>query len=78
MAKLRTPRMKGMKLNRHVGKGAVEQRLPSRHAMQTLTGGSQLDRSMNNYSKQTPSMNNSMPMGMMGMNPGESDADDGG
>ena len=36
------------------GKGAVEQHLPSRHSLNTLTKGSLLDRTMNNYAKETP------------------------
>jgi hypothetical protein len=48
--------MKGMKLIRHVGKGATEQRLPSRSALNTLTAGSPVDRSMSNYAKATPTM----------------------
>lgn len=39
------------------GKGAVEETLPSRHALSTLTSGSPLDRTMNNYAKATPMAN---------------------
>jgi hypothetical protein len=39
---------------KHQGKGATEQVLPSRHAMQTLTQGDPGQRSMNDYAKATP------------------------
>jgi hypothetical protein len=39
---------------KHAGKGAVEEHLPSRHAMATLTKGDPMQRTMNNYAKATP------------------------
>ena len=45
---------KGTKIVRHEGKGATQELLPSRHALNTLTGGSPSDRSMNEYAKATP------------------------
>lgn len=38
----------------HKGKGAAEQVLPSRHAVQTLTQGDPMQRTMQDYSKATP------------------------
>ena len=38
----------------HRGKGASEQTLPSRHAVSTLTQGDPMSRTMNDYSKMTP------------------------
>lgn len=40
--------------HRHAGKGAREQMLPSRHALNTLTSGDTAARSMNDYAKATP------------------------
>lgn len=48
------PLSKGGQVVKHAGKGSVSESLPSRHAMSSLTSGSQADRSMNNYAKQTP------------------------
>jgi hypothetical protein len=47
---------KGGKIQKHEGKGATQELLPSRHALNTLTGGSPADRSMNQYAKATPSV----------------------
>ena len=41
-------------IHRHVGKGATEQALPSRGALNTLTQGDPMARTMNNYAKATP------------------------
>lgn len=38
----------------HKGKGAAEQVLPNRHAVQTLTQGDPSQRTMNDYAKATP------------------------
>lgn len=38
----------------HKGKGAAEQVLPSRHAVQTLTQGDPMQRTMQDYAKATP------------------------
>jgi hypothetical protein len=45
---------KGAQIIKHTGKGASEQSLPSRSALNTLTKGDPLQRSMNNYAKETP------------------------
>ncbi len=45
---------KNTRVNKHVGKGASEQVLPSRHAVQTLTQGDPMQRTMNQYAKATP------------------------
>lgn len=37
------------------GKGSKMEMLPNRHAMNTLAGGEQWQRSLNNYAKTTPS-----------------------
>ncbi len=44
----------------HQGKGAVEQTLPSRSALSTLTSGDPGARTMNNYAKATPLANPNM------------------
>lgn len=41
-------------VHRHSGKGASEQMLPNRHALNTLTAGEPGSRSMNDYAKATP------------------------
>ena len=41
-------------INVHQGKGAIEQTLPSRSAMSTLTQGDPAQRTMQNYAKATP------------------------
>lgn len=53
MAKLRTkaPRVDPLGF----GKGSRQQRLPNRHALNTLTKGDPVQRSLNNYARQTPS-----------------------
>ena len=38
----------------HVGKCAQQEILPHRHALNSLTGGDPLTRTMNNYAKATP------------------------
>ena len=43
------------------GKGAREEVLPSRFAMQTLTKGDAGKRTMNNYAKETPGVGNGSP-----------------
>jgi hypothetical protein len=54
--KLVPPSTRGARgsIDKHVGKGASEEMLPSRGAMQSLTSGSPLDRTMNDYAKKTP------------------------
>lgn len=42
---------------KHQGKGASEEVLPSRHAVQTLTKGDPMQRTMQNYAKMTPLVN---------------------
>lgn len=49
-----TPLSKRGQINVHQGKGAVEQTLPSRSAMSTLTQGDPAQRTMQNYAKATP------------------------
>lgn len=44
-------------LVKHEGKGATEQVLPSRHALNTLTQGDPMQRTMQNYAKATPMAN---------------------
>ena len=51
-----TPLGKGGQLVKHAGKGASEQMLPSRSAMQTLTSGDPATRTMQDYSKVTPTI----------------------
>ena len=41
-------------LVRHTGKGASEQVLPNRHALNTLTAGAPGSRSISDYAKATP------------------------
>jgi len=36
------------------GKGSTEEHLPSRHMMSSITGGDQVQRSLNQYAKGTP------------------------
>ncbi len=36
------------------GKSSVQQSLPSRHALNALTAGDPVERSLQNYAKQTP------------------------
>lgn len=45
----------------HQGKGATEQTMANRHAMNTLTAGNPADRTFNNYAKMTPMMNGMSP-----------------
>ena len=49
-----TPLRKRGQIDVHQGKGAVEQTLPSRSAMSTLTQGDPAQRTMQNYAKATP------------------------
>lgn len=42
------------RVHRHAGKGATEQRLPSRSALNSLTKGDPAARSMSDYAKVTP------------------------
>ena len=51
-----TPLTKRGTVTVHKGKGATQERLPNRGTVNTLTGGSQMDRSMNNYAKATPNI----------------------
>jgi hypothetical protein len=55
-----TPLTKGGKIDNHAGKGAVEQTLPSRNALNTLTRGNPMSRTMNDYAKATPMANPEM------------------
>jgi hypothetical protein len=41
-----------------VGKGSQQQILPSRHALNTLTRGDTVNRSLGNYAKSTPGPDN--------------------
>lgn len=52
-----TPLRKRGQIDKHEGKGASEQVLPNRHALQTLTNGDPAQRTMNNYAKATPLAN---------------------
>jgi len=45
----------------HRGKGAMEQMLPSRHALNTLTSGDPADRSQQMYAKATPGPETATP-----------------
>jgi hypothetical protein len=51
------------------GKGSQEEVLPHRKALTMLTKGDPSQRSMNNYAKATPGMNNQGSMGMFGFGP---------
>ena len=51
-----TPLTKKGSVTVHKGKGATEERLPSRSAVNTLTGPDSSERSMNNYAKKTPNI----------------------
>ena len=48
-------KMIGDKVTWVVGKGSKDEVLPSRMAMETITKGDPMQRSMNNYAKKTPS-----------------------
>lgn len=52
-----TPLRRGGQIHKHMGKGASEQVLPSRHALNTLTQGDPMQRTINNYAKATPMAN---------------------
>src|SRR5213078_4495308 len=55
---------------KHKGKGSTQERLPSRHALNTITGGAPGDRNMNQYAKATPSIEEAGPsMGADGDQP---------
>lgn len=47
-------RADGLRVVKNAGKGGGSQTLPSRHALNTLTGGDPLRRTINQYSKATP------------------------
>lgn len=49
-----TPLRKSGPIHRHVGKGASEQVLPHRGALNSLTTGNPLSRTLNNYAKADP------------------------
>jgi hypothetical protein len=51
-----TPLTKKGSVTVHKGKGATQERLPSRSAVNTLTSPDTGARSMNNYAKETPSI----------------------
>jgi hypothetical protein len=51
-----TPLGKGGQMVKNAGKGASEQQLPSRSAMQTLTSGDPAARTMQDYTKATPTI----------------------
>lgn len=52
---------KGVQEAHHVGKGSQEEDLPSRFALTQLTKGDPLQRTMNNYAKATPGIDEGMP-----------------
>jgi hypothetical protein len=52
-----TPFSKGGSIKVHRGKGASEQTLPSRSALNTLTQGDPAQRSQQQYAKATPMAN---------------------
>lgn len=58
-----TPLTKGGAIHVHRGKGATEQTLPDRHSMNTLTAGDPMQRSIQNYAKQTPMAGGNDPDG---------------
>jgi len=58
-----TPLRKGGRIDKHAGKGATEQTLPSRHALNTLTQGDPGQRTMQNYAKATPLANPTATVG---------------
>lgn len=45
----------------HVGKGSTEEDLPHRFALTSLTKGDPLQRTMNNYAKVTPGLDQGTP-----------------
>lgn len=49
-------------LKRHTGKGASEETLPSRSALNSLTKGDPSQRSINNYAKATPGPEDASPI----------------
>jgi hypothetical protein len=55
-----TPLKKRGQVTVHKGKGAIEQTLPSRSALSTLTTGDPGRRTINDYAKATPMGNPSM------------------
>jgi hypothetical protein len=61
-----TPLSKRGPITKHVGKGSTEAQLPQRGALNNLTKGSPLARSMNNYAKATPGPEDQTP-GIMDM-----------
>ena len=52
-----TPLSKRGQIDKFAGKGATEQTLPSRSALNTLTRGDPMRRTMNDYAKATPLAN---------------------
>ncbi len=66
------PLRKGGQLVKNRGKGAVEQSLPSRGAMNTLTQGDPGQRTFNNYAKATPGPEASTP-DIQGLNDNDGD-----
>lgn len=66
-----TPLTKKGSITVHKGKGATQESLPSRSAVNTLTGPDSGARSMNNYAKETPNLNEaSAPPGLNGNDSG--------
>lgn len=45
----------------HASKSTGQQMLPHRHAMNTLTKGDPMQRTMNNYAQETPGVGNESP-----------------
>lgn len=45
----------------HVGKGSVEEDLPHRHALASITKGDPLQRTFQNYAKITPGLDQGTP-----------------
>lgn len=56
-------------ITKHAGKGSRSQRLPSRHALNTLTSGDVGARTMQNYAKATPMANPTADTSGDGMGP---------
>ncbi len=56
-----TPLSKRGRIDKHTGKGSSEATLPSRGALNSLTRGSPLARSMNDYAKATPGPEQASP-----------------
>lgn len=56
-----TPFSKKGSVHVHKGKGATEQVMPSRHTINSITGGQPLDRAAQQYGKMTPMMGGMAP-----------------